>query len=265
MQYIIVALLLISQSLLFGESKAIHALIIGTPGLHSAHVNDAIWMQNCLHDLSSQANIELKATLLQNEKITAENVACWIDALPQNSQDAVLVYYSGNSAAGSQKKAHWPSMTYYKQQKKALGMSEDAILQMIRMKNPRLAFVFFDCYSQIVKFPKIDFCFSFSDMPTSQIKKLFADSVGYVMYASSKSGKVSIGVESRSKQIGGLHTTNLIRILYAYQNRYISWEQIFVKLKEDANVQFHASPSAKFKASVYIPGQKDYHPLYVQE
>lgn len=265
-RYIFVTLLLISQSLFGAEVKTLHALIIGDPSclpnlespeLQAAHKNDVARMQDCMQNVAFQADMNLKMTVLTDERVTSRNVNQWINSLPKNSQDTVFVYYSGRETPVVAKKSHYPAVTTYNAAKNSPScILEEAIFKRVRAKKPRLTLVFFDCYEKMFQGKE------FRAIPFTQkrelngLKVLFAKSAGYILQAITKAGVHGYGIRFSDGQSGGLFTHSLCEMLQSSWGREIYWGHIFTWVQMKLSVVSPNGPRLHMKENVRVIGRK---------
>lgn len=236
MSRLLLLLMVLSQSL-FAE-KVIHALVIGDPvdsRFHRSYLEDVQHMKTCLRKVAFQANMKIKTTVLADNKVTNANITKWIAALPQNSQDTILVYYAGENAAATCQKKQWPAITLFKQPNQTRKLlTEDKMLKIVQAKNPRLALIFFDFYTAAFKcapMPQPEFP---ARRTLMGLQTLFANSTGYVMYASAKNGD-----RAHACRGGGCLTFALIKYFAACKDATVSWDSVAHTLTDHDNGILH--------------------------
>ncbi len=236
----------------FAEAQKVHALLIilgNDRDIRASVEKNESSMQTLLRQISENCEVHMtvmksetetignitrmtlsnaRATNITEQKqgiITANQVVQWIRDLNANSEDTILIYYSGHGsmdAVGTHILNFDPDVTND-------FVARDGLRNSLKQKSARLKMLITDtCSNRVQTPPPIARVYAKVQSRERQYtKNLFLEHTGFLDITASSEGQYAWG----NDEIGGYFTVSLIGSFTAdsdtNQDRFLSWDEVF--------------------------------------
>lgn len=217
-----------SMALLSAKEK-VHALIaVDTLSNLSFSVKKDLAHMDRIFNFMRSDGISVNVTHFLDHQLTLENLASWIKAIPENSSNTIVFYFSGHGGRSSDFSSPWPILAF---QNGLEAVQSQKIQKALQKKKARLTVMLTDCCNGSF-IPKATFFSEIkpldSRLISKSLRKLFIDPKGFVWVTASLPGKNAYGFP----QLGGLMTVLLLKSIVENTNEPRSWQQVVQYIKK---------------------------------
>lgn len=253
---LITLLFLILTSVVHGE-EYLYALIAGDTitDIRNSTRHDMSTLRKTVRIIAKKTPFKLRVKLLKGRDLTKYNLKGWINHIPNNRRDVILIYFSGHGYRTDSMTSPWPNLFL---PAKDETFPAEELRQLLLTRKPRLGIILLDCCNNPAKIKFPNFCRE-KNIPHNGfrgLRSLFLESKGLVIATGSKPGGVSFALDN-----GSLFTSSFILALKeGADSPKISWETILLNTKAlcapmqhpQASVQLNSIKATKQSQENYV-------------
>lgn len=223
----------ISPKLGANSNERIEALLLvdSESNLKNSVKKDGQLMLNILNKVAKATDMELQATLLQGNDVTAFQIQKWLNNLSHEPHDVVLFYFSGHGCKSDSALIPWPYL-FLSTKQRLVALAD--IIKLIESQKSRLSIVFADCCNGSMKEKRMVLPFLVQGVPSKAtspvsfgIETLFKSTKGHIRAIAAQRGQSALAYNK-----GSLFTMALDRSLQKeFKRPETSWNAVLNRTK----------------------------------
>lgn len=215
-------------------AACLHGILVGDTNcgeLKGSILVDIRSIENHLIDIAGHSQLQLKIHQIIAHDANSSAVLNYINQLVADKEDVIFFYFSGHGfRTPSKEKNPWPNI-YFATDQTGIDLLE--IGNILKAKAAHLSVVFADCCNSSLpnylapplakgKHTSI----TDRERITSNIKKLYIETDGLVMIASSKAGQASWSIGSEGSLYTGVYSEAFKSFVKQRDGAVISWQSL---------------------------------------